>query len=175
MPGFNAEASLYKSNTQYRLATTSTNHLGQQLMLTPRKVGMQFLPVPRCRPYCGPCAPSPEEGPGCWQNCINVYCDLYVKKCTIPPHCDPVQPNPSMGPCLWQHCIDNNCVESWRPASGCTACDGNGFQNCRDAIGNCTTQSCYNCIDTEDPNNPGCYLRDCWYGGKFWHDYWCVN
>ncbi len=164
IPGFTAEASLYKMGNHYWLVKTWAGGYEElvfaQLPLPPRQPDGDGGP---CRYRCGPCQP------GGWQTCHsqNPDCDDFDRSCTCTPSCGPPQLNPSQDPCFWQRCKDELCYESWRPATGCTYCRKPGFQQCRDASGTCTTQPCNWC------ENVVCLYRgDCWRGGVYSKEEW---
>ena len=159
MPGFNAGASLYKSRMLFRTVTMYSGNLngGVRPALPPPPNG-----GPHCTPRCGPCVSG-------MQNCIDADCEPYQATCQCNPYCAPPVQNANLGGCLWQHCRDAQCNWSWQSAPGCTPCEYPGFQQCRDASGNCIQQPCRLCYDS------GCIAGDCWSGGQKTEERWCLN
>ena len=110
MPGFKAEASLYKTSGHYRMAGTPNDLVGSRGVLPQLPIGFcqancdaisdPFLRTvcelqcadqggcggggggggQFCRPGCGPCRRVTGK-PGRWKTCIRRNCDDYEVRC----------------------------------------------------------------------------------------------
>ena len=70
MPGFSAEASLYKSGEFYQSARACSALPGRQ----------GVLPQGVCTPFCSHCGPLAGKS-GWWQICVKRNCDVYRVPC----------------------------------------------------------------------------------------------
>ena len=110
MPGFNAEASLGKTNGSYRMVGSRNNSGGSRGVLPQLPIGFcmancdhiqdDFMRsvcnlnclgqggggggggggAPTCRPGCSTCKPVAGQ-PGRWKTCIRRNCDDYEVRC----------------------------------------------------------------------------------------------
>lgn len=107
IPGFTADASLYKTSGHYRIAGTTNDLVGSQGVLPQLPIGFCMANCdhiqddftrtvcnlrcfeqggggggtgPVCRPSCSSCRPVPGL-PGRWRTCINRNCDEREVRC----------------------------------------------------------------------------------------------
>jgi hypothetical protein len=107
LPGFSADASLYKTSGHYRLsasaASMATVRIGLAQVRPPLPDG--FPDGQFCRPGCGPCVPDPDSATGCSRTCITPNCNDFTRPCT---GCRP----PPVCTCTTTRCCDGNCTTS---------------------------------------------------------------
>src|SRR5262245_22152796 len=98
MPGFTAEASIYKTSRYYRLSVGSADSPFSHVDPA------QFIRRPppdldSCPPSCGPCRPDPTSSFGCSRQCNDESCATY----TLP--CRTIECGVTCEPCM-QQCTD---------------------------------------------------------------------
>lgn len=111
MPGFTAEASLYKASGHYRMAGAPNDLVGSHEVLPQLPIGFcqancdhiqdDFLRTvcnlgcldqsdgggvgggggQSCRPSCGPCHSDPDSPTGRSKTCVKRNCDDYDRSC----------------------------------------------------------------------------------------------
>ena len=84
MPGFAADASLYRTSQHYFLtagmAGLATMRMGLASSMQPSPDG--FPDGQFCHPGCGPCVEDTDSSTGCSRTCINAQCDDHTIQCT---------------------------------------------------------------------------------------------
>lgn len=138
MPGFTAEASVYKTTGQYHLAAgcgdSPPSFVGAAQLLRRQPIDGDGPPWPgttgTCAPTCGPCESTdfdPGHGQyGRWRECFRSDCSIFYEPCA---GCNPCTPTGSQICC--GDANHNNCVT--QPCTVCTPC-----QTCCSA-GTCIT------------------------------------
>jgi hypothetical protein len=79
VPGFTAEAALYRTSQAYQVAAVWSGEANGQVGLA------QFGGAPEgCRSYCNPCRPDPESETGFSRLCITAECEEVRYPCQPP-------------------------------------------------------------------------------------------
>ncbi len=150
MPGFTAEASLYKTKSCYWIAAVwggFGDRVEATQFMTEHRSGQPGWPIPKRGKFefsiCGPCVPYSSGGAG-WQSCVSPDGGEYRLPCCVPDDL-PCQPQPQQGPGLWQGRMNADCTVDWEPCSctpRCGPCKLNPVQGRPGLWQRCTGSNC---------------------------------